>query len=214
MRIASIERSGQGGKFKLVFEDGSAFVVRKEVLVDFGLRRNDDLSSEQIGRIQDAQNFTEGYLSAVRLLNYRMRTASELSGRLRKKGFQQEVIVRVLDKLGSFGLLDDSRFAEAFVATKTASKPLGRRELERRLREKGVSKELAAAAVAGIGTDERQFELACEAARSRMRSMQSLDLSKRRERLAAFLARRGFEWNTISKVLRKILKDDDDAVDI
>ncbi len=214
MRIQSIQKARKGGRFVISFEEGNELVLSKEVLIDFGLRRNDEIAEEMFSKIQDAQLFRDAYFAAGRLLNYRMRTRTELDQRLRQKGYPHEIVERVIGKLGQIGLVDDSRFAEAFVATKIASKPVGRRELERGLREKGVAREAAEGAISQVRDEETQLSLALAAAESKLRSLRRYDPAKRREKLAAFLARRGFDWDIIKKVTRRVFKGDIDAVDL
>lgn len=214
MRIESIERARKGGKFRVCFDEGTELLLSKEVIIDFGLRRNDEISGEAYLELQDAQAYRDTYFAAARLLNYRMRTRSELIQRLLKKGHEQAVIDKVIAKLSDMGFIDDSRFAEAFVASKVAAKPVGKRELERGLREKGVGKEAAQNALAQVGDDETQLRLALDAANTKMRSLRRYDAVKRRDKLVAFLARRGFDWDVIKKVTRKLLKGDADAVDL
>ncbi|MCL4511580.1 MAG: recombination regulator RecX [Bacteroidetes bacterium] len=214
MRIVSIEKAHRGGKFKVCFEEEGELLLSKEVIVDFGLRRNDEISSERMQQIQDAQSYQDTYIAAMRLLNYQMRTTAELRQRLHMKEFPPGAINRVLDKLTNLGLVDDVRFAEAFIASKVASKPIGKRELERKLREKGVSKETASQALSDVSNDETQIEFALQAAEIKIRSLKRYELKKRREKLVAFLARRGFDWDVIRKVVRKMFDGDYDAVDI
>ena len=214
MRIVSIEKAHRGGKFKVCFDEEGELLLSKEVIVDFGLRRNDEISSERMQQIQDAQSYQDTYIAAMRLLNYQMRTTAELRQRLHMKEFPPGAINRVLDKLTNLGLVDDVRFAEAFIASKVASKPIGKRELERKLREKGVSKETASQALSDVSNDETQIEFALQAAEIKIRSLKRYELKKRREKLVAFLARRGFDWDVIRKVVRKMFDGDYDAVDI
>ncbi len=203
MQIVSIEKTRSGSKFKIRCDEGGELVLSKEVIVDYGLRRGDDISDAAFLKIRDSQLYHDTYVAATRLLNYRMRTRHELVRRLRQKKLEPEIIDRVVDKLSSLGLIDDSRFAEAFIAEKISSKPVGRRELERKLHEKGVSRETAQNALSTIGDEKIQVELALKAAASKLRSLRRFDTEKRKDKLTAFLAGRGFDWDTIKKVIRE-----------
>ena len=218
MRIVSIEKARRGGKFKVSLDSGNPadgdyveLLLSKEVIVDYGLRRNDELTAENIQKIQASQLYHDTYFAAMRLINYRMRTTTELARRLREKKYPDEIIQRVIEKLGSLGLTDDGKFAEIFVAGKVAQKPVGKRELERKLREKGISKETVTMALAEVSGDERQLDLALQAAETKVRSLGRYDAAKRKEKLAAFLARRGFDWDIIKKAIAQVLGGDRDV---
>lgn len=178
-------------------------ILSREVIVDYGLRKDDEISNEVLLKIQGSQLYHDTYLAAMRLLNYRMRTRHELVNRLRQKKFTPDVIDQVVNRLGSLGLIDDSRFAEAFIATKISSKPIGKRELERMLREKGVPKETTLKALSGFTDETQQIELALRAVDIKLRSLRKFTPEKKKEKLIAFLARRGFDWDVIKKVIRK-----------
>ncbi len=213
MRIESIEKARKGAKFAVSLDDGTSLLLSREVIIDFGLRKNDELSEDTVTSIMDAQLYRDAYYAAGRLLDYRMRTRSELDQRLLKKGYPEKVVAKVIGKMSELGLIDDSRFADAFIASKIAGKPIGKRELERGLREKGISKEAAQAAVLQVSDDDTQLELAIQAAKTKMRSLRKFEPRKRQEKLVAFLARRGFDWDVIKKATRQIFKGDEDAVD-
>ncbi len=214
MRILSIEKARRGGKFIVNLDDGKELLLSKEVIIDHGLRRNDDISGNMLQKILEAQSYQDGYRAAVRLLNYRMRTEHELNQRLQKKDFDARTIKRVIDKLRAVGMIDDSRFAEAFVEGRIASKPIGKRELQRRLREKGVSRETSQRVLSSIVDDDVQAALAARAAAQKMPSLKRFDVRKRQEKLIAFLARRGFDWDVIKKVVRKVFDGAVDVVDL
>jgi len=211
MRIISIEKAHRGGKLKISLDDGQEFLLSKEVMVDYGLRRNDEISSETLLKIKNSQSYHDTYVAAVRLLNYRMRTKQELVQRLRQKQFSSGVIDQVLDKLDGLGLINDSQFAEAFIASKTSSKPIGRKLLVRKLQGKGISRQTASEMVATLSDDATQLELALKAVKTKQRSLQEFDAAKRKEKLTAFLARRGFDWEIIKKVVHKIIPEGENS---
>lgn len=214
MLVERIEKARRGDRYVVHFNDGADILLSGDVIVDFGLRKKDEISEGRLREIQEAQSYHDAYVAAVRLLDYRMRTVKELRQRLEGKGVSPPIIGRVIEKLAALRLVDDSVFAEAYVADKGASKPLGKRELARRLREKGVSKENISEALSVVGSDEKQFELAMTAAERKFRSLQRFTGKKRQEKLAAFLLRRGFEWSIIRKVVQSFMKDEFDETDL
>src|SRR5579884_1338033 len=74
----------------------------------------------------------------LRLLTARSRTKAELAGQLAKRGYPDDVSVRVLDRLAAVGLVDDADFAEQWVHSRRANAGKGKRALAAELRTKGV----------------------------------------------------------------------------
>ena len=86
--------------------------------------------------------------AALRLLERTRRTRSDLSRRLREKGYDAAVIEQVLERLAGVGLVDDAEFARAFLKGRWGRRAAGWRRLEQDLRGRGVGADDIAAAPA------------------------------------------------------------------
>lgn len=141
---------------------------------------------------------------ALRLLKFRPRTESELRDRLTRKGHRSEAIDSVLAEFRQKGWVDDAKFARLFVAQKVLSKPVGRRMLLSKLRQKGIAPELAESAV-NTGTEgEDELEKARQLAVDRVERMKGLERAAVERRLFGFLSRRGFSGDVVYKVIREL----------
>jgi regulatory protein len=115
----------------------------------------------------------------LRLLTARSRTRAELAGQLAKRGYPDDVSVRVLDRLAAVRLVDDTDFAEQWVHSRRANAAKGKRALAAELRTKGIDNDVITAVLSGVDADaERRETLDDDARVSR--------------RLVAMLARRGY----------------------
>ncbi|HET9325684.1 MAG TPA: regulatory protein RecX [Candidatus Eisenbacteria bacterium] len=145
--------------------------------------------------------------AALRLLERSRRTRSELTRKLREKGFAATVIGEVLDRLAGVGLVDDVEYARAFLSSRLGRRTAGWRRLEVELRRRGISAQDAASARARL--DDQGALDEAEGARRVIRQVaaryERLDPRVRRQRLYALLARRGFDGDVIERVLREAL---------
>ncbi len=152
--------------------------------------------------------------AALKLLERTRRTRSDLERRLRDKGFAAQAITEVVDRLAEVGLVNDAEYARAFLAGRWGRRPAGWSKLQRDLRAKGVPDE---AIVAGRGLIEEREGAADElAVASKLVAQVSARYARfeprvRNQRLYALLARRGFDGDTIRRVLS--LRDESRAVD-
>ena len=143
--------------------------------------------------------------AALKLLERTRRTASDLGGRLKRRGFADSVIGVVLERLRSVALVDDVEYARAFLADRLGRRAAGWRRLEQELRRRGVSAEDAA-----LGRERLELEqgapdelgAARKALEQAERRFRGLDPRVRRQRRYALLARRGFDSDTIEQALR------------
>lgn len=146
----------------------------------------------------------EARSAALRLLKFRPRSEAELKGRLAEKGFGDETVQAVVEEMRRTGLVGDARFAR-YAATQAAEKPVGRRLILNRLREKGIAPALAEEAVQAATRGKDELERAREAAGHRAAALQGLSRQAAERRLFGFLSRRGFPSDVVWKVVRESL---------
>lgn len=149
--------------------------------------------------------------AALKLLDRARRTRSDLARRLAERGFESGTIAQVLERLANVGLVDDVEYARAFLAGRWGRRAAGWRRLEQDLRGRGIAAADIAAARARL---EETVGAADEIAGARRVIAQSarryaaLDGRTRRQRLWALLMRRGFDSETIERVLREPAGDE------
>jgi len=143
----------------------------------------------------------------VALLAHRARPRSFLQRRLREKGYSQTAIQSALDALAAAGYVDDAQYARDRIEGLLSKSLQWRPALVQRLVGDGLDRELAEQAVAErlAGEDQRQW--ACELARERMRTTGRGDSNPTRNRLGAYLSRRGFDHEVIITALEEVLPE-------
>ena len=193
-----------------VFVDGQFVLgVGDAVVVDLGLRIGREMTSERLLEIAGAEEVHKATEAALFLLEVRARSRREIETRLTQKGYEEEVIAQVLEKLTRLELLDDAQFAAQWVEARSrsgGSRPIGKRRLTQELFVKGVAKEQVAEAVGRV-TDTQELALARDAARKKVRAVPTERdaLHAERRKLMGFLQRRGFGWETVKLVTRESL---------
>jgi len=95
------------------------------------------------------------------------------------------------------GLIDDNRFAQAWVENRSEFRPRGRRALVVEMRQRGLDDESIQQALAEV--DEQA--LADQAANKQARRLAGLDETAFKQKLSGFLARRGFGYAVIRETV-------------
>ena len=158
------------------------------------------LSEEKIAQLQAEDELEKYYQRALRLLNYRPRTETEISQYLQKKSASEDIIGIVLNRLKTSGLVDDERFAQNWVENRTELRPRSRRALVYELRQRGVSDEIIQDSI--DQTDDG--DLAYQAALRRARRITSLDWNEYRQKMLRYLAQRGFNYDVSNEAARRV----------
>lgn len=142
--------------------------------------------------------------AAIRFVSFRPRSNKELTDFLNKKLTRWEqpgagLIAKVIGRMEELGYADDGKFAEWWVDQRTAFKPKGNRYIQMELKAKGVPEAVIASVLASRGS-ESLLEAAKHAVAKKMPFWAKLPRMVRKKKIYEYLARRGFDSNTISKV--------------
>jgi regulatory protein len=146
---------------------------------------------------------------AVRWLAQRPYGVAELARRLKQrlepKGIDPHLIEHVIAKCQRLGYLDDERFAVSFIRYRMLQRGQGERRLRHELRERGVSDTLITQALEQVTQEEPEAatpEAVARAALIKQFGGGTPPDRKGLKRRFDFLARRGFDSETIWRVLK------------
>jgi regulatory protein len=188
-----------------VFLDGEfAFGVDRDLIHRHGIREGSELTEEDVERLLFEDECGRIKEQAFRFLAVRDHSERELQLKLQQKGYSAASIRWVLDFLKHYNLLDDRSFAEAFARERVLRRPMGPLLLRAELQKKGIHSDLIDRVVERIFRDVNEVELARKAIAQKVRH-QTFPLSaKDKKKLADFLLRRGFVWDTVRTVLEEL----------
>ena len=149
---------------------------------------------------------------AVRFLGTRPRTRWELERRLRRAAASDDVITTTLDRLAAMGYVDDTAFARWWAEQRDRHAPRGRRMVEAELRQHGVPRDvleslrgeqLAEPVLDAEALPASEAERAYAALERHLRGRDLPTDIKARQRIGAFLIRRGFDPETVRGAIRE-----------
>jgi regulatory protein len=152
---------------------------------------------------------TEIMNRAIRLLTYKPRAVKELRERLLEKLWADEKTVdEVIEKLSSYGYLDDGRLAVDLASSKLRQKPVGKIRLRQTLIRKKLDKETIDKALEQTFVDMPEAELIDRAIESRLKTRGKPKTREEAKKLFDFLMRRGFNYELVREKMQQIAKDE------
>jgi regulatory protein len=153
------------------------------------------------------------YERALSLLEHRPRSVAELRRKLLQKGDDPSEVEAVIARLCDQRLLDDTEFARQFARSRIVGAGSSRWRIVQELARKGVAREIADDAVAGLEEREGIDPAAAihRVAEKKWKTLAKLDDPTRRRRLYAFLARRGFNPEEIRYAMNALAAEALDA---
>lgn len=213
MRITKIESQKSNPSRKNIYVDGEfALGIGAETLLLFGLRTGDDIGPEKLKAITAAEGLNSAKNAALRFLSHRARSEREVRDKLREKEFSDEEISKTLDELRALGLLDDAAFARSFIRHQLALRPKGKLALMRQLLMLGVQKNVIEEAFSEVFQQTSQEDAARVAATKFLKKsrLSRANSALVKQKLAAFLGRRGFTWDVITTVTKELMGEKED----
>ena len=139
--------------------------------------------------------------AGLRFISFRPRSREEVRRRLGRR-FDPHTVEQTLARLEERSYLDDAAFARLWRESREAHRPRSAALIRRELLERGVPREVAQEAVAGLDDDASAYR----AGQGRLRSLQGLDSVAFRRRLEGYLKRRGFGASVIRRTVDRFLK--------
>jgi regulatory protein len=143
---------------------------------------------------------------AVKYLSVRARSRKEVETKLNLYGYPDETVNMVLYKLEKTGILNDSQFAQQWTQARS-EKGLGKNNIARDLRQKGISKETAEMALADID-EAQQLEKAKQLVEKWLPRYQKEDSRDTARKLIQALIRRGYGWE-IAKTAAGLVNEEE-----
>lgn len=148
---------------------------------------------------------------ALRFLSFRPRSHKEIRGRLMqfsiKKGIPAKMVEDVIGNLITQGLINDEEFVKWWIEQRRLFRQKGMKAIKMELLQKGVSRETIER-ITSTATNNKndEYNLALQVTKKKLPLYRHLSKEKIKIRISSLLARRGFDWNIIYKVIDSLVK--------
>lgn len=185
-----------------IYLDGKfGFGIDLENFVALGLKVEGELTDKEVEEIVKKSEFQKTLDKLLRFATLRPRSEKEIKDWFKRRKVHESLHKELFNRLNRLDLIDDEKFAQWWVEQRSSFKPRGKRALEMELRMKGIKKEVIGQVLANIKIDEEK--VARELLNKKAYKWKNLPKREARAKMSAFLARKGFDWEVIEKVLGK-----------
>lgn len=189
-----------------VMVDGRLFCTVHEAIVRSGGlavgAEWDEVRLQAAGRAADEE---AAWRTLLKALERRGFSVGEIRRRMRQKGHPPEAVEHAIARAEGLKLLDDAAFARQFVYSR-ASRGRGPARLRQDLRVLSVAEPLIDAALREQWPEpEDALTLAAALAARRARQLGDLPPDVKRRRLLAYLGRRGFSGERVTRLVQRVL---------
>ena len=199
MRITKIEQQVKDKNRYSIFIDGKfAFGLSELALINSGLRNNQELTKIELEKFKEDARTDKIYNQTLNLIARRPRSQWEIEDYLKRKGLTAEESVSILNMLKERGYINDLDFSTRWVESRRLLKQMSKRKLSLELRQKRISDEIIQQV---LNEDEANEQ---EVLRELILKKSQQTRYKDRQKLIAYLARQGFNYDDIKQVISEI----------
>jgi regulatory protein len=167
------------------------------------LKVGQELSETKIAELTAQDQKEQALQRALNLISYRPRSEMEVRNNLKKHQIPEETITEVVTRLRETGILNDQQFAETWIENRGAFRPRSKLALRIELKQKGVGEEIIEETLANVNDEEQAYE----AGQKKARQLRTMDEQEFKRKLFGFLARRGFNYEVTSLVVKKLWEE-------
>lgn len=139
------------------------------------------------------------FYQARAILSRRDHSEAELRRKLARAGFSTAAIAEAIEQLQQQRLLNDESLARLYVDSVLRQRAVGPRWLQQKLRARGVAGEIVTRVLNEVMSGEGERRLMARAVEQWQRTHRESALE--RQRLGAWLQRRGFTYGSITAYL-------------
>ena len=189
------------GRYLVYVEDEIAFVLYRGELRRLGIREGEEIPEESLREIQEEILPKRAVKRAMNLLQKRDYTAAGLREKLRNGDYPETCIEDAVAYVESYGYIDDLRYARDFILYNLDRK--SRTRIEQDLQRKGIDRKLTQQVFTeleeeGASQDE---ETMIRALLQKKKYDAKMATRQEKQRMYAFLYRRGFHSEAINRAL-------------
>ena len=146
-------KSGRKDKIH-IYIDGEYLLTVDEIFwFSCGLVSGDEINEEELTAFEEAAGSRRAFNSALNSLDYRDHSEKEIRAKLLRK-HDADYVDEAVEKLIELDLVNDERYAENYARELFERKKFGKMRIKSELRAKGISADIANAAVEELFEEE------------------------------------------------------------
>lgn len=157
------------------------------------------------------KDFEKYYNYSLRFLSYRPRSEKEIKEKLKSKKAESQVIETIVQKLKEQKFLNDEEFTRWWIEQRTKFKPKSLRLIKLELRQKGITNDIIEDQILILHLADKdqllsEKERAKKLIENKMERLKGLTKQEVYQKIGPFLARRGFDFDTMHEVIDEYYK--------
>lgn len=200
MTVTKIEEMDKR-RVRVFIDQEFAFVLYKGELRLYQVKEGQEIDEKAYRGIMEEVLPKRAKLRSMNLLKTKTYTEKQMRDKLKKGEYPESIITEAVEYVKSYGYIDDRKYARDFLEYNMENK--SRKRMEQDLYSKGIDKNIIRETVDAVfenGNVPDEIAMAEKILRKKNYDS-NVATSKEKQKIAAFLYRKGFQMETIRSVL-------------
>lgn len=205
IEITLLKRIGKSEKYRVFCFDEEICVLQAETIVKHHIKIGAVFSQQQFEEIRQESEKLCCFSDALAYVSKSLKTRKQVQDKLSEKGYMRQSIDDALNKLISYGYINDKYYAETFVKQNKDKK--GVLYLKQALKTKGVSSSIMSEIFEEFETDNQDIVALAE----KFLKGKQIDIFVK-QKLYRHLMSKGFTFEQVKSATATIFKDLDEEI--
>ncbi len=202
-KITKIEQQKKKKNRVNIYIDGEFLLgLYKDTVIKYHLYENKEITPEEISSIKKFEEFTDAKEKVLNFISYRERSRKEIKDYLSNKEISLVITNKVLNDLENANLIDDRRFAAAWIKNRNKINPKGNFALKMELKEKGIEENEIEKLLEDVDEKENARKALKKAVKKYGKEISA------KKKILEYLQRRGFKINAAIEVLDELYSEE------
>lgn len=192
-------------RYNIYVDDSFSFSALAEDIIKYNIKISNEYSKDELNDLIKKCEYAKAYEYALKILSIRDFSVNDLKNKLKTKSYSEYTIKGVIQKLKSYDLLNDEKYANKLINDSLRFKKDGINKIKYQLKTHGIKNDI----IDNIKIDnKKEYENAYDITLKKYKLIKGKGNEK--EKLYRYLSSKGYEYDTIKKVINEIIKDADD----
>ncbi len=205
-KITKMERQKHKNSRVSVFVEGEyAFSITDEAVIEYGLKVGLDVNTLPLEEIYNEDQYKQALSGAFLHMSRSEKSEKQVRDFLCKKGFNEDISERVINRLKELNYLDDYTLAKNFAEN---SRNSGVNAIKMKLKIKGISEDIINDVLNEFSEDDQLIK-AVELAKKQLPKYLKYEHYDQKRKINDFLYRKGFQWDVIKDAVERVFSEED-----
>lgn len=208
-KITKIEtQKNNKDRVNIYINEEYAFSCSSELVYYHKLEKGKLIEEKNLNEVLKEDDYIKAKSAALKVIEKSFKTEKEIYEKLNSKGYNDDIIERVLKFLKEYKFVDDKKYTELYIKEK--SRCQGKNKIRNSLLNKGINEEFINDKISTV-SEEKEIEVALLLINKKYKVLikNEDNILKVKRKLYDYLIRNGFNGNVINSVILQTVKEED-----